>query len=113
MRTAAFILSILSVPCAEAQPIGRAYFYVAEGSKRCFQENTPKSLPVTVSYQAYDIPGVTCSISMLDPQGRVVSNREVTGDDPQGKLIYVTQSSGQHSVCVNCATAKVRKWRLN
>lgn len=56
------LLAAVAVASEPAQPVAhpkRAYFYVAEGGKKCFYENTPQALPVTISYQVYDNPGVS------------------------------------------------------
>lgn len=88
----------------------RAYFYVAEGSKKCFYENTPASLPVTVTYASSENPGVSCTVSVSDPKGRDVDSKEVTRDSTDGRLTYLTKQVGQHAVCVSCPSSKVSEW---
>lgn len=97
---------------------GKAYFYVAEGSKKCFYENTPASLPVTITYSSADNPGVSCTVSISDPRGRVVDSKEVTRTHYHGRLTYLTKQVGQHSVCASCPSSKwfgtsMIKWTIS
>ncbi|EZG81185.1 emp24/gp25L/p24 family protein [Gregarina niphandrodes] len=99
-------------------PSSLPYFYVAEASKKCFYENTPVHLPVTVTYENFNNPGVTCTVQISDARGVEVMSRAVSPRKPSGKITYLTQQSGQLSVCVSCPSSKwfgteMLKWSVS
>lgn len=91
---------------ASSQALGKAFFYVAEGASKCFYENIPQGLPMTVQYESQDNPGVTCSLTIQDSEKREVAKKEVERTKPNGKLVHLSQKSGEHSICVACPSSK-------
>lgn len=41
----------------DGQVINKTHFYVQEGTEKCFLENVPESIPITVNYDNHDNPG--------------------------------------------------------
>jgi len=95
-----------------------AYFYVSEGTDKCFVENVPNKVPLTVGYNNLDNPGVMCSIVYKDPSGRTVYSKEVPHDTPSGKVAYLTKTAGEYGICVSCLPSKwlstsLLKWSIS
>lgn len=98
--------------------VDAAHFYVSEGSEKCFIESVPKGVTLTVLYENYDNPGITCSILYKDPSGRQVYAKEVSANAPKGKVTHLTGFAGDYKVCINCASFKwfattLLKWSLS
>eukprot|EP01055_Gregarina_sp_Pseudo9_P002495 Gregarina_sp_Pseudo_9__2494@NODE_2773_length_878_cov_62_890346_g2538_i0_p1_GENE_NODE_2773_length_878_cov_62_890346_g2538_i0NODE_2773_length_878_cov_62_890346_g2538_i0_p1_ORF_typecomplete_len214_score40_34EMP24_GP25L/PF01105_24/3_5e26BBS2_C/PF14782_6/0_034DUF4307/PF14155_6/0_35DUF4307/PF14155_6/3_4e03_NODE_2773_length_878_cov_62_890346_g2538_i0152793 len=100
------LLALLVLRQANSQALGKAFFYVAEGSSKCFYENIPQGLPMTVQYESQDNPGVACSLTIQDADKREVAKKEVERHKPMGKLVHLSQRSGEHSICVSCPSSK-------
>eukprot|EP00386_Alphamonas_edax_P003985 GDKI01012280.1.p1 GENE.GDKI01012280.1~~GDKI01012280.1.p1 ORF type:complete len:217 (-),score=67.38 GDKI01012280.1:132-755(-) len=99
------IIALLSAACL-MQCVFGAYFFVSEGSEKCFLENVPTNQVMTVTYDNPENPGVACSIVFKNPAGRQVFSKEVTAQEPKGKVAYMSQVAGEHKVCINCASSK-------
>lgn len=84
-------------------PVEAAYFYVHEGQDKCFVESVPVGVPLTVSYRNTDNPGVPCNIIYKDPQNRPVYSREVPPAETEGKVSYMTTTTGEYKVCISCS----------
>eukprot|EP01057_Protomagalhaensia_wolfi_P004530 Protomagalhaensia_wolfi_Nauph_80__4529@NODE_464_length_2472_cov_105_665845_g349_i0_p2_GENE_NODE_464_length_2472_cov_105_665845_g349_i0NODE_464_length_2472_cov_105_665845_g349_i0_p2_ORF_typecomplete_len217_score42_90EMP24_GP25L/PF01105_24/4_4e24DUF4307/PF14155_6/0_0029DUF4307/PF14155_6/2_1e03_NODE_464_length_2472_cov_105_665845_g349_i0228878 len=105
--TALFIALTTHCPdIATAQALGKAFFYVAEGTSKCFYENIPQGLPMSVQYDSKDNPGVVCSLTVQDADKREVAKKEVEIGKPSGKLVHLSQRSGEHAICVSCPSSK-------
>uniref|UniRef100_A0A0G4GDD4 GOLD domain-containing protein n=1 Tax=Chromera velia CCMP2878 TaxID=1169474 RepID=A0A0G4GDD4_9ALVE len=83
-----------------------AYFFVSEGSEKCFIENIPANQVMTVAYDNPENPGVPCTIIFRDTKGRQAFGKEVTNMVPKGKVAYMAKEAGEHKVCINCASSK-------
>eukprot|EP00922_Rhytidocystis_sp_ex-Travisia-forbesii_P057583 GHVS01085247.1.p1 GENE.GHVS01085247.1~~GHVS01085247.1.p1 ORF type:complete len:215 (+),score=28.63 GHVS01085247.1:226-870(+) len=97
---------------------GTAYFYVTEGTDKCFLENVPQSVALTVAYDNPDNHGVACAIIFRDPHGHQVFKREVLHTSPKGKVTHLTTVAGDHRVCISCPASKwisteQLKWTLS
>eukprot|EP00922_Rhytidocystis_sp_ex-Travisia-forbesii_P064458 GHVS01095780.1.p1 GENE.GHVS01095780.1~~GHVS01095780.1.p1 ORF type:complete len:221 (-),score=42.72 GHVS01095780.1:81-716(-) len=95
-----------------------AFFYVTEGTDKCFLEHVPQGLAMTVAYHNPDNHGVTCAIIFKDPHGQQVFKREVLSTSPKGKVTHLTTVAGDHRVCVSCPASKwisteQLKWSLS
>eukprot|EP00923_Selenidium_pygospionis_P052193 GHVN01090300.1.p1 GENE.GHVN01090300.1~~GHVN01090300.1.p1 ORF type:complete len:139 (+),score=12.15 GHVN01090300.1:77-493(+) len=86
--------------------VDSAYFYVSEGTEKCFVENVPSNIPITVSYDNRENPGVDCSIVFKDPNGRTVFSRLVEHNNPKSKVAHLTKEGGEYKVCVHCDASK-------
>jgi len=80
-----------------------AYFNVHEGEDKCFMENMPLHQVLMVKHRHPDNPGVECMLLFKDPKGVEVFSKRIGPDDKdQGKTAYLTQTHGEHQVCVRC-----------
>eukprot|EP00930_Biecheleria_cincta_P070334 TRINITY_DN57975_c0_g1_i1.p1 TRINITY_DN57975_c0_g1~~TRINITY_DN57975_c0_g1_i1.p1 ORF type:complete len:221 (-),score=38.67 TRINITY_DN57975_c0_g1_i1:281-943(-) len=108
------MLFVCLAPLAEA-----AYFTVHEGEEKCFVERVPQHQVLTVKYRHAENPGVECMILFKDPQKKQVFSKRVGHEDTeQGKTAYMTQSQGDHRICVQCTGSKwfqttALKWELS
>lgn len=108
----------LCVAAATAQKLGSPYFYLDEGSTKCFLEDVAEGVPLTVTYSNEDNPGIPCSIQFKDTSQRVVLSRSVTHEHFSGKVSYLVKQNGEHSVCVQCESTQwfassQLKWTLS
>eukprot|EP00745_Piridium_sociabile_P022624 TRINITY_DN35293_c5_g1_i1.p2 TRINITY_DN35293_c5_g1~~TRINITY_DN35293_c5_g1_i1.p2 ORF type:complete len:206 (+),score=18.66 TRINITY_DN35293_c5_g1_i1:67-684(+) len=95
-----------------------AYFYVSEGSEKCFVENVPDHQVITVTYANPANPGVPCTLSFKDPTGRQVFSRESTETEWKGKVAHMTTQHGEHKICIKCSSSKwfstsLLKWTIS
>eukprot|EP00919_Chromeraceae_sp_WS-2016_P054008 GHVR01128206.1.p1 GENE.GHVR01128206.1~~GHVR01128206.1.p1 ORF type:complete len:205 (-),score=36.13 GHVR01128206.1:97-711(-) len=95
-----------------------AYFFVSEGSEKCFIENVPVNQVMTVSYNNLENPGVACTVIFRDTSGRQVFSKEVTHPNYSGRVAYMTKESGEHKVCISCSsgrwfTTSLLKWTFS
>eukprot|EP00921_Rhytidocystis_pertsovi_P009994 GHVQ01015978.1.p1 GENE.GHVQ01015978.1~~GHVQ01015978.1.p1 ORF type:complete len:211 (-),score=15.88 GHVQ01015978.1:430-1062(-) len=98
--------------------VSGAYFFVTEGTDKCFIENVPQSVAMTVAYDNPDNQGVACNIIFKDPDNLQVFSREVLHTSPKGKVTYLTTAAGDHLVCISCQSSKwistaQLKWSLS
>lgn len=98
--------------------VNAAHFFVSEGSDKCFIENVPHGVPLTVAYKNIDNPGVTCSIIYKNPSGRQVYSKEILPSHTQGKVTHLTATAGEYKICISCASFKwfsttLLKWSIS
>lgn len=111
------LLTILS-SFAAAQKLGKTHFYVQEGKSRCFIEETSEGVPLTVTYENFQNPGIPCAVEFHDPHGKIVFSREVTDTNPSGKVAYMPRIPGEYEICAVCQGSRwfgssQLKWSLS
>ncbi|KAF7459042.1 putative Flap endonuclease 1 [Cryptosporidium felis] len=78
------------------------YFYIQEGSEKCFIQEVPKFLPIHVK----------------NPDEIEVFSRYVDEKDRLGSVAYLPEISGNHKVCIRCESSnwfksEQMKWKLS
>mmetsp|Transcript_105245 Transcript_105245/g.280185 ORF Transcript_105245/g.280185 Transcript_105245/m.280185 type:complete len:281 (-) Transcript_105245:32-874(-) len=97
---------------ASAVPARGAYFYVVEGSERCFQEDLVEHQVLRMSYTMHaekeisthhePRPDPECIIALKDPRGKAVKEHAVVNGSLIGALAHAAQEAGPHQVCLSC-----------
>ncbi|EEA07033.1 uncharacterized protein CMU_034190 [Cryptosporidium muris RN66] len=85
--------------------VNGVYFYVSEGTEKCFEENTPNNTPITVNYNSKNNIGVQCAIVFKDPDNHEVYSKPVDSKESDGKAAYMTQNDGEHKICIRCESS--------
>ena len=94
------------------------YFYVPSSGEKCFQDDVPAKQVILVKYKYQSSSGVPCAIQFRDKKGAVLSQHSVTeGSGDAGQTAFMTQSSGETSICVKCMGSRWSdgepiKWEL-
>lgn len=94
-------LLLLSWICAARA----AYFFVEEGSERCFQQDVLENQVLRIAYSMQDkevLSGAECKILVKSPAAEVVKDHALV-DSHDGVLALIPKSEGAHSICVHCA----------
>mmetsp|Transcript_5511 Transcript_5511/g.11291 ORF Transcript_5511/g.11291 Transcript_5511/m.11291 type:complete len:231 (-) Transcript_5511:100-792(-) len=82
-----------------------AYFFVEEGSERCFQQEVLENQILRVIYNMNDkevLPLAECRILVKSPAEEVVKDHALV-DGNTGALALLPKATGTHSICVHCA----------
>eukprot|EP00933_Yihiella_yeosuensis_P015246 TRINITY_DN13364_c1_g1_i1.p1 TRINITY_DN13364_c1_g1~~TRINITY_DN13364_c1_g1_i1.p1 ORF type:complete len:221 (+),score=45.87 TRINITY_DN13364_c1_g1_i1:69-731(+) len=97
-----------------------AYFNVHQGEEKCFVENIAEHQVMTVKYRHLENPGVECMLVFKDSKHKQVFSKRVAPEDKgKGNAIYMTQSKGEHRICIQCKGASrwfqqtALKWELH
>mmetsp|Transcript_24142 Transcript_24142/g.45597 ORF Transcript_24142/g.45597 Transcript_24142/m.45597 type:complete len:229 (+) Transcript_24142:57-743(+) len=86
-------------------PVQAAYFYVEEGSERCFQQEVLENQILRVIYNMHDkevLQMAECRILVKSATDEVVKDHALV-DAHDGALALVPKAAGTHSICVHCA----------
>lgn len=101
----------VALPILLLTPSHGAYFYLEEGTEKCFKENVPEHQVLKAQYgmldtEVFQTDGskkpAECKIIVKDPQEKIVKEHAVTKDNAKGKLAYVSQLHGEHDICLIC-----------
>jgi len=111
-RTLFLLLSITLLSLSFfADPVHSMYFFLEEGSSRCFIEEVPKDTLVVGKYRTEDAtPGgapqvavgqpphdrMGVKVSVTDHEGTLILQRDMK---PEGRFAFTSQTGGEHSVC--------------
>jgi len=89
-------------------PSRGAYFYVVEGTDKCFQQQVVEHQVLRMSYVMHgDKESTTdeepdCRIILKDPHEKVVKEHAVVNSTREGALAHAAQEDGPHQVCLSC-----------
>lgn len=105
MRLCSALLSLTGL----AATVGRPYFYMQEGSEKCFEQNVPvPKSPLVVAYQTdTHVVGLDCQLSVRNPEGNILALRSVVPSEPRGTVAAVAEAPGVYWVCVSCKNSHV------
>jgi len=111
-------LGLLLLEAHFASLVSGAYFYVPEGEEKCFIETLAEHQVLTAKFKNIDNPGVPCSVLFKDSRKATVFSKMVDATERSGKVAYMTQTKGEHRICVACQGSKwfskqPVKWELS
>ncbi|PPS94764.1 emp24/gp25L/p24 family/GOLD dimain [Cryptosporidium hominis] len=89
------------------------YFYVQEGTEKCFIQEVPKSVPIHVKYE-----NVNNLVIFKNTEDIEVFSRHVNENDHKGSVAYLPEVDGDHKVCIRCDSSnwfksEQMKWILS
>ncbi|OII74089.1 uncharacterized protein cubi_02891 [Cryptosporidium ubiquitum] len=94
------------------------YFYVQEGTEKCFIQEVPKSVPIHVKYENVNNLGIDCNIIFRNPENIEVFSRHVNENEHKGSVAYLPEIDGDHKLCIRCESSnwfksEQMKWKLS
>ncbi|KAK9171474.1 emp24/gp25L/p24 family/GOLD family protein [Cryptosporidium meleagridis] len=95
----AIILSLI-IKCTKVY--SAIYFYVQEGTEKCFIQEVPKSVAIHVKYENVNNLGIDCTVIFKNPDNIEVFSRHVNENDHKGSVAYLPEVDGDHKVCIRC-----------
>jgi len=97
---------------ATVVPARGAYFYVVEGTEKCFVEHLLRHQVLRMTYTMHGEkeaapapdarPDPSCGIVWRDPHGKAVKERALVNGSDAGALAHAAQEDGAHRVCLAC-----------
>ncbi|KAJ1611201.1 putative transmembrane protein [Cryptosporidium canis] len=94
------------------------YFYIQEGTEKCFIQEVPKSIPIHVKYENVINLGIDCTVLFKDPDNIEVFSKHVDENSHKGTVAYLPEIEGNHKVCIRCESSnwfksEQLKWKLS
>jgi len=97
---------------ATAVPTRGAYFYVVEGTEKCFVEHLLKHQVLRMTYTMHGEkeaspthgvrPDPNCGIVWKDPHEKAIKEHALINSSHVGALAHAAQEDGGHQVCLAC-----------
>ncbi|SCM23422.1 transmembrane emp24 domain-containing protein, putative [Plasmodium chabaudi adami] len=108
---------LLLIVCLNYFYVQGAFFYVKEGTEKCFVENVAKNVIIVASYDNYGAKELKCLINVKNKKGHVLYTHDAS-QMSRGKISYMAKTSGAHYVCILCPSNNwfkdtSVKWKLS
>lgn len=105
MRGAAWLAACALAAASFVAPADALFFYIVDGSQRCFIHEVPEGTLVVGTYNNPDMPAggaVTIRVLVTDPAGQVLFQRAA---DAKGKFAFTSQRGGEHVLCFSSTSS--------
>lgn len=110
------------------------YFYIQEGTEKCFIQEVPKSVPIHAKYENVNnlgtftfalfilnilrLSGIDCTVIFRNPDNIEVFSKHVDEKNHKGAVAYLPEMDGNHKVCIRCESSnwfrsEQLKWKLS